>query len=212
LRAYCRDKGISSRGNLVVNTIKNYRNIDDLYLENLELIGSRDLNGLREKGLGVKESELGSLYETSVKKGLEKLGLNVDEKLRRKLNNTRLQMDVVLRLGEDELIVVECKTTKDRHYNKYTPIKRQLLSYQTLCEDAGYRVRQLLVVANEYSDDFVRDCDLDIADLSLSLLRTKGLTGIIESMEESRRTEFPIKLLMKGGLLDDDRIGKALCR
>ncbi|HIA04323.1 MAG TPA: hypothetical protein EYN66_20925, partial [Myxococcales bacterium] len=100
LREFCRAQNIKASGNLVENTIKNYRNIQDLYMENLELVGGRDLNGLHEKGLTVKESELGVLYEDLIKKGLIKLGLFVDEKLRKKLNTFCLQMDAVINNGD----------------------------------------------------------------------------------------------------------------
>ena len=68
LKEFCKQNGISSRGNLISNIINQYRDIQDLYIENFELIGRRDVNFLNEKGLSVKESELGILYEETAKK------------------------------------------------------------------------------------------------------------------------------------------------
>ncbi|MCD4806999.1 MAG: hypothetical protein K8R13_05400, partial [Methanococcoides sp.] len=93
---FCKKNGIKSRGNLVSNIINSFRNIQDLYLENFESVGCRDLHSLKEKGLTVKESELGSLYEELTKDIFKKLGFNVDEKLRQELNTDRAKMDVLL--------------------------------------------------------------------------------------------------------------------
>ena len=202
---------ISARGNVVANIIKRYRNVDDLLFENIDLVGSRDLNGLAEKGLSLKESEIGRVYEKLVKQALEKLGLHVDEKLQKKLRTSRLDLDVVVNLGNDEVIIVECKTVKSRIYDKYSPIKRQLLSYEKLCVNAGLRVRHHLVISNSFSEDFVGDCEYD-DELNLSLLTSRGIRRITEAYEESNRETFPIKVLFKAGLLNEDRIAKVLSK
>jgi hypothetical protein len=209
LKPFCRARGISARGNLISNVITAYRNVDDLLLENIELIGARDIKGLQEKGLAVKESELGGLFEKLVKKAFAKLGLDVDDKLLKRLNTTRSKMDVLINLGNEELMVVECKTVKDKHYDKYAAVKRQLKSYEKLCTDRGYRVRHVMVVANEFSEDFVGECEYD-EELSLSLLTSHGLHRVVDSFADSRRSEFPIKLLLKAGLLNEERIAKVL--
>ncbi|MDP8237737.1 MAG: hypothetical protein P9X24_01490 [Candidatus Hatepunaea meridiana] len=90
---YCKNNNIKSRGNLVSNIINNYRNIQDIYLENFELVGKRDFHALKDKGLLEKESELGLLYEKLVKDIFRKLGFNVDERLRKEINNDRTQID-----------------------------------------------------------------------------------------------------------------------
>ena len=211
IRDFCKSRSISSRGNLVSNIIKSYRDIGDLLIENFELVGQRDLNSLRDKGLTVKESELGSLYEDLTKKILIKLGFNVDEELRKTLNTKRLKMDVLLNLGNRNLIIIECKTVKDRDYNKYTSVSRQLKSYEKLCQNKGYNVSQVLVVSNDFSDEFVGECEYDY-ELNLSLITTKGLVKILDGYKESYLTEFPVRLLMKDGLLNEDRIVKVLTK
>ena len=211
IRDFCKSRSISSRGNLVSNIIKSYRDIGDLLIENFELVGQRDLNSLRDKGLTVKESELGSLYEKLTKKIFTKLGFNVDEKLRKTLNTKRLKMDVLLNLGNRNLIIIECKTVKDRDYNKYTSVSRQLKSYEKLCQNKGYNVSQVLVVSNDFSDEFVGECEYDY-ELNLSLITTKGLVKILDGYKESYLTEFPVRLLMKDGLLNEDRIVKVLTK
>ena len=128
---FARKYGIKSRGNLVYNIINSYRDITDLYLENFECVGCRDLQTLKEKGLSVRESELGSLYEELTKDIFKKLGFNVDEKLRRELSTPRAKMDILLNLGGKDLIIVECKSVKDKDYNKFTAVSRQLKSYKT---------------------------------------------------------------------------------
>lgn len=209
IRGFCKSMNISSRGTLVSNVIKNYRNIDDLFIENYELVGGRDLSALRESSLIVKESELGILYEKLAKKIFSQLGFDVDESLRKSLSTQRHQMDIVLNLGKQDVIIVECKTKKDKEYNQYTAISRQLKSYQQLCQDKGYHVLQVIIVANDFSEEFIGECEYDY-ELNLSLVTSAGLKAILNGLKESRHTELPVLLLLKGGLLDADRIVSVL--
>jgi hypothetical protein len=208
---FCKKNGIKSRGNLVSNIINSFRNIQDLYLENFEFVGCRDLHSLKEKGLTVKESELGSLYEELTKDIFKKLGFNVDEKLRQELNTDRAKMDVLLNLGGKDIIIVECKSVKDKDYNKYTAVSRQLKSYEGLCKKKGYSVSQVVIVSNEFTEDFVSECEYDY-ELSISLISSAGLLKILEGLKESSLTEFPVRLLLKDGVLNADRIVKVLNR
>jgi hypothetical protein len=208
---FCQKYGIKSRGNLVYNVINSYRNITDLYLENFECVGCRDIQALREKGLVVKESELGVLYEKLTKDIFKKLGFNVDEKLRRELNTPRAKMDILLNLGGKDVIIVECKSVKDKDYNKYTAVSRQLKSYQNACKKKGYHVSQVVIVSNEFTEDFISECEYDY-ELSISLITSEGLVKIIEGLKESTLTELPVRLLLKDGILNADRIVKVLNR
>jgi len=209
LRNFCKSHSIKSIGNLVSNVIKNYRDIGDLYLENFDLVGSRNLKSLREKGLTVKEAELGSLYEKLTKNIFTKLGFNVDEELRKQINTNRSQIDILLNLGGKDLIIVECKTIKGKDYDKYSSTARQLKSYEKICRDKGYNVSQVLIVSNEFSEDFISECEYDY-ELSLSLITSRGLVKILEGFKNSNLKEFPVRLLLKGGLLNEDRIEKVL--
>lgn len=202
---FCKLHSISSRGNPVSNIIKSYRVINDLFIENFELVGNRDLSSLKGKGLLVKGSELGVLYENLTKKIFTQIGLNVDEKLRNEINTTRLKMDILLNLGNKNVIIIECKTIKDKDYNKYTTVSRQLKSYERLCSSKSYDVSQVLIVSNDFSEEFISECEYDL-DLNLSLITSRGLVKILEGFKESRLSEFPFRLLMKGGLLNGDRI------
>ncbi len=208
---FCKKSGIKSRGNLVSNIINSFRNIQDLYLENFESVGCRDLHSLKEKGLTVKESELGSLYEELTKNIFKKLGFNVDEKLRQELNTDRAKMDILLNLGGKDVIIVECKSVKDKDYNKYTAVSRQLKSYESLCKKKGYHVSQVVIVSNEFTEDFISECEYDY-ELSISLITSSGLVKILEGLKESPLTELPVRLLLKDGVLNADRIVKVLNR
>jgi len=208
---FCKKNGIKSRGNLVSNSINSFRNIRDLYLESFESVGCRDLHSLKEKGLMVKESGLGSLYEELTKDIFKRLGFNVDEKLRQELNTDRAKMDVLINLGGKDIIIVECKSVKDKNYNKYTAASRQLKSYEGLCKKKGYRVSQVVIVSNEFTEDFVSECEYDY-ELSISLISSAGLLKILEGLKESSLTELPVRLLLKDGMLNADRIVKVLNR
>ena len=209
LQRFCKIYKIKSRGNLVPNIIANYRNIDDLYIENFEAVGRRDLKTLHEKGLLVKESELGILYEKLTKKIFSYLGFNVDEKLRKTINTNRLQMDIVLNLGNQEVIIIECKTIKDKNYNQYTLVSRQLRSYKNLCEHKGHHVSRVIVVANDFSEEFISECEYDY-ELNLSLTTSRGLVKMLEGFKKSSLLEFPARLLLRDGLLNEERIVNVL--
>jgi hypothetical protein len=202
---------INSRGNVVLHIIDSFRNIDDLYLENYVEIGCRDINTLKDKGLVVKESELGSLYEKLTKDLFSKLGFNVDEKLRTNINTARSKMDILINLGGKDVIIAECKTVKDKDYNKFTAVSRQLKSYEALCKKNGYHVNQAVVVSNEFTEDFISECEYEY-DIGISLLTSSDLLKIYEGLKESHLGELPVRLITKGGALNGERIVKALNR
>ncbi len=208
---FCVKYGIKKIGNVRKNIIESYKDYEDLYLENYVLVANRDKKGLEEKGLTIKESEFGVKFEELSKKLFAELGFKVDEELNKKLTTKRLRMDILLNNGNNELIIVECKTNFHNVYSKYTAVTRQLKSYEKLCTNSGFRVMQILLLSNNFSDDFISDCENDY-DLELSLLTASGFLKIINAFKESKKTLFPVRPFMKGGLLDDDRIVKAILK
>ncbi|MDA3816215.1 MAG: hypothetical protein PF486_02490 [Prolixibacteraceae bacterium] len=208
---FSKQNKINSRGNNVLNIINSFRNIQDLYLDNYVEIGCRDINSLKDKGLVVKESELGSLYEKLTKDLFKRLGFHVDEKLRSTVNNARSKMDVLINLGSKDVIIAECKTFKDKDYNKFTAVSRQLKSYEALCKKNGYHVNQAIVVSNDFTEDFIGECEYEY-DISISLLTSNDLLKIYQGLKESHLEELPVRLITRGGALNGDRIVKALSR
>lgn len=77
------------------------------------------------------------------------------------------------------------------------------------CQKSGYNVPQVLVVSNDFSDDFISECEYEY-ELDISLITSVGLVRILEGFKESHMKEFPVRLLMKDGLLNEDRIVKVL--
>jgi len=211
LMSFCETYGIKTRKNIFSNILKNYEDIENLYLENYELIGARDMNALKEKGISIKESDIGIKYEELTKRLFSGLGYNVDEDLRKTTNTRKAQADIILNLGNMELIIVECKTVKDKHYNNYSGVSRQLKSYENLYKKSGYRVLQIILVSNDFTQDFIADCEYDY-ELNLSLISSSGLLKIMNGFINSPLSEFPIKFLLKGGKLNEDRIVSALNR
>ncbi|MBU1185812.1 MAG: hypothetical protein KJ908_02865 [Acidobacteria bacterium] len=111
---------------------------------------------------------------------------NVDEKLKETLNTSRNKIDLIINLGNKNVIIAECKTKKDSDYNQYTALSRQLKSYENLCEKQGYLISKILLVANDFSDEFVSECEYDY-ELNLSLITSKGLIQILEGFNRSLR-------------------------
>ena len=209
MKQFCSEKQISSRGNLVANILEAYKDMKIIEFENYVNIGFRDLNALKENGLKIKEADLGVKFETITKNIFQSLGLNVDEKLRKQLNTAKNQIDIVINLGNDEIIIVECKTIKESGYNKFSSVSRQIKSYVELAEKAGKKVVKSLLIAPDFSDDFVNECELDYV-LNLSLIRAESLKAIADEFENSKLKEFPYTLLMRDVMIKEDRIVKAI--
>ncbi len=121
------------------------------------------------------------------------------------------KLDIVLKINEKEIIIVECKTHKDKDFNKFSSVYRQVQAYQKRAQDMGFKVIKSLVVASQFSDDFVNECELDF-ELNLSLITAKTLLNILDAFKESRHQAFPYKLLMKDVLINESRIIKAIMK
>ncbi len=209
---FCKAIGIKTRGSEILNILDNYKDAENLYFENYENIGFRDLNALKENGIIIKEAELGVKFEELTKTIFTKLGFNVDEQLRKKLNTKKDKIDILINLEDDGLIIIECKTIKESGYNKFSSVSRQIKAYYELAKRNDLDVRKLLLVAPDFSDDFIEDCENDI-ELDLSLLTASALIKIFESFKKAtKHKQFPYKLLMRDVLINPDRIVKAISK
>ncbi len=209
---FCEKNDIKKRGDEVLNILDNYRDTENLYFENFENIGFRNLNALKENGIKIKESELGIKFEELTKDIFEKLGFNVDESLRKKINTKKDKMDILINLENNDYIIIECKTIKESGYNKFSSVSRQLKAYYELAKKHNFEVRKMLLIAPDFSDDFIEDCELD-SDLDLSLMTASSLIKIFESFKKSNKhKQFPYKLLLRDVLINPDRIVKAISK
>lgn len=206
---FCKKRDISTRGNEHINILKHYKNVGNLLLENYENVGYRNLKALKENGIVLKEAQLGAKFEDLTKEIFQELGLNVDESLRKKLNTKKNQIDIVLNLGKNSLILVECKSIKEAGYNKFSSVSRQIKSYSDLAKKNDYIVLKSLLVAPEFSDDFINDCNLDY-ELNLSLISASSLLSILNGFKASSLNKFPHKLLLRDVVIKDELVLKAL--
>lgn len=211
MMAFCAANEIKARGDLVGNIIEAYKDAENLYLENFVNIGQRNLAALKENSINIKESELGIKFEDLTKKIFLKLGFKVDEQLRKELNSTKDKIDIILNLGNNEIIIIECKTVKESGYNKFSSVSRQLKSYIELARFKSLNVIKVLLVAPEFSDEFVNECGLDY-ELNLSLITASTLYNILDAFKNSKHKHFPHTLLLRDVLLQEERILKAIDR
>jgi hypothetical protein len=209
LKKFIAAKELKSRGDLVLNILEAYKDAENLLIENYEAIGFRNLNLLKENGILIKESELGLKFECITSKIFEQLGFNVDDTLKKKLNTSKNKMDIVLNLGNNDIIIIECKTVKESGYNKFSSVSRQIKSYVDLAKKNEFNVVKSLIVAPDFSDDFVNECDLEF-EINLSLITAGSLVKILDGFRESKHKQFPYQLLMKDVLIKEDRILKAI--
>jgi hypothetical protein len=207
---FCESKGIKIRGNTIGNVLDTYKDYENLYLENFSNIGFRNLRELKENGIEIKESDLGLKFEELTKIIFKGLGFDVDEALRKELNTTKDKMDVLINLGNRELILVECKTVKESGYNKFSSVSRQMKSYVVLANNNGYKVVKSLLISPEFTDDFINETELEY-DLNLSLISSSSLVEILDAFKKSKKhKKFPYKLLLRDVLIQEDRIVKSL--
>jgi hypothetical protein len=211
LKTFVAEKKLKSRGDIVQNILDAYKDAENLMIENFENIGFRNLSALRDNGIIIKESELGLKFEEITKSIFEKLGFNVDEKLKKKLNTAKDKIDILLNLGNNEVIIIECKTVKESGYNKFSSVSRQIKSYVELAKGNGYTLVKSLLVAPEFSDDFINDCDLEF-EINLSLITASSLVNILEGFRNSKHKQFPYQLLLKDVLIKEERILKAISK
>lgn len=209
LKTFISAKELKSRGDLVLNILDAYKDAENLLIENYVAIGFRNLNLLKENGIVIKESELGLKFECITQKIFEQLGFNIDETLKKKLNTAKNKIDLVLNLGNDNIIIIECKTVKESGYNKFSSVSRQLKSYVDLAKKNGLNVVKSLIIAPDFSDDFINDCDLEF-EINLSLITAGSLVNILDGFRESKHKQFPYQLLLKDVLIKEDRILKAI--
>ncbi len=210
LSKFIKDNGIRQRGDDILNILEHYKDTENLFLENYENVGYRNLNLLKENGISTKESELGLKFESLTKVLFTGLGFNVDDKLKNTLNSNKDMIDILINLGNKEVIIVECKTSKERGYNKFSTVSRQLKSYQKLALHNDHRIVKILLIAPEFSDDFVTDCEMD-TEMNLSLITASTMLKISDSFKESKYQLFP-HVLFRDIVISEERILKALSK
>jgi hypothetical protein len=211
IKDFCEKMSIKVRGNLAINIIEKYKDAENLYIENYNLIAFRDINGLKSNGIIIKEGDMGVKFEDVTKSIFEKLGLPVDDKLRKSLNNAKNKIDIVLNLGNNELILVECKTVKDSGFNKFSSVSRQIKAYIEIAQFKGFRVIKSLLIAPEFSEDFEKECREEF-ELNLSLITAQTLANILNGFKNTRHKQFPYQLLMKDVLISEDWVLKAISK
>ena len=211
IKEFCEKMSIKARGNLSINVLEKYKDAVNLYIENYSLIAYRDINGLKSNGIIIKEGDMGIKFEDVTKSIFEKLGLPVDDKLRISLNNAKNKIDIVINLGNSELILVECKTVKESGYNKFASVSRQIKAYIEIAQFKGYRVIKSLLIAPEFSEDFEKDCREEF-ELNLSLITAQTLANILGGFKNTRHKQFPYQLLMKDVLISEDWVLKAISK
>ena len=205
---FLKERNIKQRGDNISNILEHYKDTENLLLENYENIGFRNLNALKDNGIFIKEAELGLKFEELTKFIFQKLGFNVDEKLKNKLNTPKDKIDILINLDGNEVILVECKTNKEIGYNKFSMVSRQLKSYQNLLNHNGLRVNKVLLIAPDFSDDFITDCEID-TEINISLITAPTLIKINEAFKTSKHKVFP-HILFRDVIINEQRILKAL--
>ncbi len=205
---FIKGNGIKLRGDDILNILEHYKDVENLYLENYENVAYRNLNLLKENSILIKESELGLKFEDLTKVIFSSLGFNVDENFKNQINTKKDMIDILLNLDNNEVIIVECKTIKERGYNKFSSVSRQLKSYQKLALKNDLRILKILLIAPEFSDDFVTDCEMD-TEMNISLITASSLLKIYNAFKTSNYQVFP-HVLFRDIIINEERILKAL--
>lgn len=208
---FCDDSNISTRGNELRNILDTYRDTQNLYLENYIHISNRDLESLQLNQIDIKEAEIGLQYEHLTKLIFKELNLNVDDKLRNEINTAKDKIDILISLSESEIIIIECKTKKDRRFTTYSSASRQIKAYKQLAEKNDLKVVKTFIVAPSFSEDFINECGLDY-ELNLSLITSEALLEIHSAFKKSKLEEFSYRILLRDVLIDSGRVVKAISK
>lgn len=209
LSVFCKEKEIKTRGDIIVNILECFKDAENLYLENYENIGYRDLNKLKENGIEIKEADIGLKFEELTKTIFEKLGFNVDEDLKNQLNTAKDKIDILINMDHNEVILIECKTIKESGYNKFSAVSRQMKSYASRAKLNDYKVIKSLLICPDFSDEFIRECGLEY-ELNLSLIKASSLQKILEGFKLSKHKKFPHNLIMRDVLIQEEIVLKAI--
>ncbi|MCD4769002.1 MAG: hypothetical protein K8R35_02400 [Bacteroidales bacterium] len=209
LKIFTVSKGIKTRGDIIGNILDSYKDAENIYLENYEHIAYRNHNQLKQNDILIHDADIGVKFEELTKKIFARLGLNVDEDLRKKLNTKKAKIDIVINLGNKNLIMIECKSVKDSGYNEFTSVYRQLKAYRDLAIKNEYNVLKSLLIAPEFTDEFINECEIEY-ELNLSLITAGSLKKIFDGFKNSRMEQLPYKLLMRDVLIQPERILKAI--
>lgn len=211
LQMFIQERGaIKSRGKLRINILNAYKDMANLYKEHYSLIGARDLNGLKENGIEIKESDLGNKYEQLTKEFFSELGFNVDEDLRTKINSSRNKVDILINLENQEVIIVECKSKKDRDFNNYASVSRQIQAYEQHCENKGLSVKASILISNGFTEEFIVSCDED-PYMNITLISSDHLMRLRTVFKDSKMKQIHPKFF-NGGEIDISRLEKVLQR
>ena len=200
---------VSRRGNARLNILRSFADATERLIENYAALAARDLAALRAAGIEITEAELGVKFEEATKAIFEHLDLNVDEEMRRDINTSKDKADILLNLGDDDVIIGEAKSFKNGDFAKYSSTSRQVKSYVQRCQSAGKRVNQVLLVAPSFSEDFIDAAEMD-TEINISLLEAAGLKAILDAYQSRRNPNFSATLFTKGGLLKADRIASRI--
>jgi hypothetical protein len=214
LIAFCTNQNIKTRGEKIANILDNYTDSENIFIENYENIGYRRFNELKEAGLLLKEADLGLKFEEVTKLIFTQLGLSIDDDLKKKINTSKDVMDILINVGNNDIIIVECKTQKESGYNKFSSVSRQIKAYKNVAESLGHRVVKTLLVAPEFSDQFISECDSDLStsEIHLSLITSNSLLKILDGFkQQTKHTVFP-HVLLRDVLIDENRIIKAISK
>lgn len=212
INKFCSDFKVSTRGDEILNILDCYKDLDNLLIENYSNLAFRNFNGLRENGIDINEADIGLKFEDITKEIFKELGFVIGDDIKTSLNTKKDKVDIILDLGNSELILVECKTKKDKSYNNFSSVSRQLKSYYSLIDKNNYTVVKSLLIGPEFSDDFISECELEY-DLNLSLISAETLFQILLGFRDnSKHRHFPHKLLFRDVVISEERILKAINR
>ena len=132
------------------------------------------------------------------------------------MSTAKDKMDILIRLEKDELILLECKSSKDVAYSKFSSLTRQMKSYKDVLQAKGERVVKSLLIAPDFSDEFIEAVESEY-ELNLTLVTAESLKAIHEAFQErksSGNVVFPQKALAhaRDVLLNADRIIKSISK
>lgn len=211
IKDFCTRLELGTRGKntsmLIASILEYYTESENIYIDHYEDLACNNLIALSESGIRINTEEVGVKFESITKLLFERIGLDV---VSYKGDNKKERTDIILDFGEEGIIIVECKASKNE-YSKFTSVTRQITSYVKNYKSNGYKVLGAIIVAASFTPEFVSECDM-FTDTTLSLLDAQSLLQLYQGLKDQHNYEIHPSLFFKRSVVNPEIVIKGAKR
>ena len=175
---------------LVSKIIENVNSMENRLIENYLELARNDSVSLSDRGIVTTSSSLGLAFQNTTQNIFEKLGIKIADY--ENPGRKKEHPDIILDFDEEGIVIVECKSGKSP-YSKYSAVSRQMSSYFNSYSQQ-YKVNGVILVANDFTEDFIQDARND-ASFTLALMTAESLLAIYDGLKGRKFRMSPLALI-----------------